>query len=176
MAYNPLPNAKLSNYEIGYGDYTMKCDMDSLREINYINDHKNLFLFCDLEENSKAVKHAPRYLLKESVDKLKEIGFNVQVDCELNFSVFNEKYRKLQENISHAVPITEHANIYNSIYQQSLDDFFNKIKSSLKVSNINTEYITGDEAPGQFKIKLSTVDPMEFCDNVTLLKLVRKIL
>ena len=175
MGFNPLPNTPMASYERGFGDFTMKADIDSVREINYIGDSKQLLFFADLfdQQSDKHITHAPRYLLRKSIENLKTLGLSVQIQCDLNFTVFQDRYRKLAENFNNAQAITEHSNLYNTLYKQNLDDFFQKIKSSLKISNIEVDKISGDKAPGQFKISLSPVDVLQFCDNITLLKLVK---
>ena len=174
MGFNPIPNTSMASYERGFGDFVMKADMDSVREINYIGDHRQLLFFADLydQQTDKLITHAPRYLLRKAIEELKTMGLTLQIQCDINFTVFLEKYRKLSENFSHAQTITEHSNLYNSLYKQNLDDFFHKLKNSLKLSNINVEKISGDRAPGQFRLSLGAVDILEFCDNITLLKLV----
>jgi glutamine synthetase len=175
MGFNPLPNTPMASYERGFGDFTMKADMNSIREINYIGDSRQLLVFSDLhdQQTDQLISHAPRYLLKKSVEALKSLGLTIEVQCDINFSIFLEKYRKLSENFSSSQTITEHSNLYNTLYKQNLEEFFHKVKNSLKVSNINVEKITGDKAPGQFRLSLGSSDVVEFCDNITLLKLVR---
>jgi glutamine synthetase len=174
MTFNPIPNTKMASYEKGFGDFTMKADMNSMREISYIGDSRQLLFFSDLVDvqNGKPILHAPRHLLKKSIEELKNIGYSVSIQCDLNFTMFFEKYRKLADNFSHAQTVTEHSNLYNTIYKQNMSDFFEKIKSSLKVSGIDVEKMTGDKAPGQFRLTLAKADCLEFCDNITLLKLV----
>jgi glutamine synthetase len=173
MVFNPVPNTNIASYEKGFGDFTMKADMDSIREITYINDQKQLLFFADLvnSQTDMPITHAPRYLLRQSVQDLKALGFSIQVECDINFTIFFDKYRKLSENFHHAQTVTEHSNLYNTVYKQNLDDFFNRLKVSLKTSGIHVEKMTGDKAPGQFRLSLKACDVLEFCDNITLLKL-----
>lgn len=173
MTFNPVPNTNIASYEKGFGDFTMKADMDSVREITYIGDNKQLLFFADLvnSQTEKPITHAPRYLLRQSIQELKKLGISIQVECDINFSIFYDKYRKLSENFHHAQTVTEHSNLYNTVYQQNLDEFFNKLKASLKTSGIVVEKMTGDKAPGQFRLSLKACDVLEFSDNITLLKL-----
>ena len=48
MAMNPIPNAKLSSYDLGYGDFTFKPDINSMRKVNYINGETQYLFFSDL--------------------------------------------------------------------------------------------------------------------------------
>lgn len=175
LGFNPLPNTQMASYEKGFGDFTMKADIDSMREVNYISDNKQLFFFADLYDQDlrNPVTHAPRYLLRKAIEDLKQLGIKAHFQCDINFYVFFDKYKKICENF-HTQPSTEHHNLYNTLYKQNLDEFLNKLKSSLKVSGIHVDSISGDEAPGQFKLSLTHTDPIEFCDNITLLKLIVK--
>lgn len=167
----------MASYERGFGDFTMKVDLDSTREINYINDHKQLLFFADLydQQSGNAITHAPRHILRQAISDLKELGYSVQVQCDVNFTVFYEKYRRLSENFHHAQTLTDHSALYHTVYQLHTDEFLNKMKSSLKLSGINVEKITGFKAPGQFRMSLTPADCLEFCDNITLMKLVSVI-
>jgi len=174
MEFDPIPNTSIASYERGFGDFVMKADLDSMREINYINELKQLLIFADLfDQKDQSITHAPRYLLRKVVEDLKILGLSIKVQCDINFTIFHDKYRKLSENFGHAQTVTEHSNHYNTFYNQSLDDFFIKIKNSLKLSGVNVEKIIGDKAPGQFRLSLAAADPLEFCDNIVLLKLVK---
>jgi glutamine synthetase len=175
MGNNPIPGTELASYERGFGDFTMKADMDSMREINYIGDHRQLIVFADLFETDSdtPITHAPRYLLRKVLEDFQMMGYTIQAQCDIDFTVLSDKYKKISsEYFSHITPVTEHSNLYNSLYKQNFDDFLNKLKNSLKFSNINVERIAGDKSPGQFRLSLSLTDPMKFCDNIVLLKLV----
>lgn len=152
----------------------MKADLDSCREINYINNSKQLLFFSDLYENEKEnlIMHNPRFLLRNSIHELNKIGLFPKLQCEINFNIFYDKYKKNQKKLDNLKPLTEHANLHNCLYKNNFEDFFKKIKNSLKVSGINYEGIKGDESQGQYRLMISATDPMEFCDNIVLLKLV----
>jgi glutamine synthetase len=178
MSNNPLPKTQLASYERGFGDYTMKADLNSLKEINYINDHRQVILFSDLYESNsdELVTHAPRYLLRKAVEDLKALGYTAQFQCDINFNVLNDKYKKLSENFSLIQPITEHSNQYHALYKQNFEEFLSKLKSTLKFSGIIVDKIAGDIAPGQYKVSLSLSNPLEFCDELTIFKLVNNII
>jgi len=178
MGNNPLPQTQLASYDRGFGDFTMKADLNSMKEINYINDHRQVILFSDLYEtnSNELVAHAPRYLLRKAVEDLKALGYTAQFQCDINFTVLNDKYKKLAENFSVIQPITEHSNQYHALYKQNFEEFLSKLKSSLKFSGIIVDKIAGDKAPGQYKVSLGLSNPLEFCDELTIFKLVITII
>jgi glutamine synthetase len=175
MCNNPLPQTPLASYEGGFGDFTMKADLNSMREINYVGDHRQLVLFSDLyeQDSDNLITHAPRYLLRKSVEDLKNLGYTIQFECDVNFTVLYENYKKLSESFNKIQPITEHNNQYHALYKQNFEDFFTKLRNSLKLSGIRVDKITGDKAPGQYRCSLSLNDAVEFCDELSIFKLVR---
>lgn len=174
MTNTPLPEAKVSSYERGYGDFLMQADLDSFRETSYIGSNKQLFFFADLFESDKKtpIFHSPRYMLKNSVEELKNLGVRAEFDCEINFSIFQDNYKKNEKHFDKLKPLTEHSNLYNNLYKNINEEFFKQLKSALKSSNIEFLGFKGDEANGQFRAILGASDAVEFCDNLTLFKLV----
>lgn len=178
IMFTPLPNAKLSSFDLGYGDYMMKADLQSTRDINYVNGQNQLLLFSDLyyiEKDSKPVEYAPRYLLKKALKGLDDLEVKLKVECEINFTAFHEKYRKAMNDIRNMNPITEHNNFANVFYSQSNEKLLSSLSSSMLYSGIPVSSIFGDSGKGQFKVVLDASDPVEFSDNITLMKLVSLI-
>lgn len=178
MTMTPLPNTKLSSYELGYGDFNMKPDHFSVRKINYINGHPQFLFFSDLFniETNEVVGYAPRQLLRQAEEKLYKLGYKIQVDCEINFTAFSDRYRRNVHSIDKMNPLTEHSNLANVFYSQSNEKMISSLREALKFSSIPVSGIYGDSGLGQFKICLGGTDPIEFSDNITLLKLVRILL
>lgn len=173
MDNEPIPGSRIASFHQGFGDFTMNPDINSFREINYITDSRQILLFSDLTQNKKELIHPPRSLLKNSLRKLSEADIEIEAQCSINFMIFNDKFKKNQENLHDVEPITQHSNNFNFLNQQVHDELLNKFKKSLKFSGINVESIIGEDSPGQFRLNLSlTKDLVEFCDNVVLLKLV----
>jgi len=165
MDCDPIPDSRIASFHHGFGDFTMNPDINSFREINYINDNRQLILFSDLTQNKEKLEHAPRTLLRDSAKSLSDQGLEVEAQCSINFMLFNDKFKKNQ-----------HPNNMNFLNLQVHDELINKFRKSLKFSGINVESICGEDAPGQFRVNLDvTKDLVEFCDNIVLLKLVRKI-
>ena len=173
----PLPNAKLSSFELGYGDFMMRTDLESMREINYINGETQLLFFSDLydiEDPNKTIDYAPRWLLQRAVSELEKKGIKLNVECDINFTAYLEKYRKNMNDLEHLTPITEHNNLANVFYSNAYEKLLSKISSSLKFSKVPVSAIYGDSGRGQFKICLDESSALTFSDNILLTKLTTK--
>lgn len=176
IAMTPIPNSKLASYELGYGDFTFKPDLNSLRKINYINGETQFFFFSDLitVETNDVVEYAPRQMLRRAEEKLEKLGYKIRAECEINFTAFHEKYRKQQHNIKEMIPLTDHSNLANVFYSQANEKLISDLMDKLSYSGIPVNSIYGDSGVGQFKVVLDITDPIEFSDNITLLKLISK--
>jgi glutamine synthetase len=175
MEMTPLPNTKLSSYNLGYGDFTMLPDLHSVRKVNYVNEDTQFLFFSDLieiEKENTLVEYAPRQLLRKAEENLAKHGLKIKAECEINFTAFYEKYRKAMKDIAVMQPLTEHSNLSNVFYSQANEELLSKINDKLIYSGIPVKSIYGDSGYGQFKICLGEVDSIEFSDNITLLKLV----
>ncbi len=151
----------------------MNPDIDSFKEINYINDTRQILLFSDLTQGKKVCHHSPRALLKNSLNDLAKAGLKVESQCSINFMIFNEKYKKNQDSLNEVDPITPHANNMNFLHQQVHDELLNKFQKALRFCGIKVESVVGEDAPGQFRLNLALSDDIvEFCDNLLVLKLV----
>ena len=66
---------KATNWATGYGDYTMKPDLSTLRRIPWLEN--TALVICDvLDHHTHAdVPHSPRGLLKKQVARLETMGF-----------------------------------------------------------------------------------------------------
>jgi glutamine synthetase len=153
----------------------MKADINSFRETSYMNNNKKqLLFFSDLNCNGQPILYNPRCLLKKSIEDFNKLNLDIfpKIQSEFNFCIFEGNYKNNENNLEKIIPITEHSNSFNTLYKNKFEDFFKKIKNALKTSNIGYEGIKGDEAEGQFRILISASDPVEFCDNIVLMKLV----
>lgn len=176
MEMTPIPNMKLSSYDLGYGDFTFKPDLLSMRKINYINNDTQYLFFSDLitVDSKIPIEYCPRQMLRRSELKLEEMGIKVNAECDINFNGFYDKYKKNMSSLSSAVPLTDHSNLSNVFYSQSNEDLLSELMEKLRYSNIPVVGIHGDSGKGQFKIVLESRSPIEFSDNITLLKLISK--
>lgn len=171
---NPVPNTQLSSYSLGYGDFTMLPDLNSLRKVNYINGEDQFLFFSDLIgiEKEEIIEYAPRQLLRRAEERLAKLGLKLSVECEINFTAFYEKIRKAVKDLSTVQPLTEHSNLTNVFYSQANEDFLHQLTKNFLSSGIPVKSIYGDSGLGQFKVCIGNTDSIEFSDNITLMKLV----
>ena len=77
-------------------------------------------------------------------------------------------------NLKGLTPITDHSNLANVFYSQANEVLISDLINKLHYSGIPINSIYGDSGCGQFKFVIDRSDSIEFCDNITLLKLISK--
>jgi glutamine synthetase len=88
---NTVSGYAMSSWDLGYGDFVMKPDMDTLRVVGW-HDGTALVL-ADLEwEDGRPVVASPRQILRRQMERLAERGLQAYAGTELEFMVFNNTY------------------------------------------------------------------------------------
>src|SRR5437764_3431992 len=94
IAENVLPNLKVSNWERGFADIVMKPDLSTFAVVPWEN--RVASAVCDLwTEHGEQVMVAPRYVLKNVVERARALGFEPMAAAELEFRFFREDQMSL---------------------------------------------------------------------------------
>ena len=88
----PVPGYKAASWSQGYGDFVMKPDLSTLRNIPWLE--KTALVLCDIQDHHTHddLSHSPRAILKKQVARLKDRGYVAYFASELEFYLFNESY------------------------------------------------------------------------------------
>lgn len=83
-----VPGYKSAGWEKGYGDYTMKPDLSTLRRIPWLEG--TALCMADLLDHHthEEVSVSPRAILKRQVARAKAMGFDAMMATELEFFLF----------------------------------------------------------------------------------------
>ena len=82
---------KSTSWAAGYGDYTMKPDLSTLRRAPWLE--KSVLVQCDtLDHHGHEIAHAPRTMLKKQLARLDAFGMKAMMATELEFYLFRNSY------------------------------------------------------------------------------------
>ncbi|NNF81087.1 MAG: glutamine synthetase, partial [Rhizobiales bacterium] len=86
-----------TSWSSGYGDYTMKPDLNTLRLVPWLEG--TALVLCDvLDHHTHAdVPHSPRAVLKRQIARLEEKGMTAMMASELEFFLFKDSYEEAAE-------------------------------------------------------------------------------
>ena len=88
---NTVEGYEMSSWSRGYGDFEMKPDLDTLREVPW--HPATVHLMADLQwADGGDVVASPRQILRKQIARLEERGLRALAGTELEFIVFKDSY------------------------------------------------------------------------------------
>ncbi|WP_407494947.1 glutamine synthetase family protein [Pseudooceanicola sp. MF1-13] len=162
---------KSTSWEMGYGDYTLKPDLTTLRLVPWLEG--TAMVLGDLEDHSthKPVPHSPRQMLKTQVDRLAAMGFDAMMATELEFFLFEKDYRTLQkEGYRELVPLSGHNEDYNLFQTTKEEGILRPLRNHLVGAGIPVENTKGEAELGQQELNIRYASAMDCADNHTIAK------
>ena len=160
-----VPGYKSTSWEQGYGDYTMKPDLSTLRRLPWLEG--TALVLCDvLDHHTHAdVPHSPRAVLKRQIERLAGLGYRPMMASELEFFLFKESYEEAQEGgylgLNTISAYNEDYNIFQTTKEESL---MRAIRTGLQGAGIQVENSKGEADAGQGEINVRYAGALEMAD------------
>ncbi len=160
-----------TSWEAGYGDYTMRPDLATLRRLPWLEG--TALVLCDLLDHHThaLVPHAPRSVLKQQIDRLGVLGLESAVASELEFFVFRESFEELRDkgyrDMTTISPYNEDYHIFQTTKEEPL---MRAIRNGLQGAGVPVENTKGEADPGQAEINVCYSNALEMADNHVLIK------
>ncbi|MCP5083528.1 MAG: glutamine synthetase [Alphaproteobacteria bacterium] len=160
-----------TSWSSGYGDYTMKPDLDTLRLVPWLEG--TALVLCDvLDHHTHAdVSHSPRAVLKRQIARLEEKGMTAMMASELEFFLFKDSYEEAAEkghrNLS---PISAYNEDYHIFQTTKEEDVMRAIRNGLQGADIPVENSKGEADAGQEEINVRYGDALAMADRHSIIK------
>ncbi|WP_306132711.1 glutamine synthetase family protein [Roseivivax marinus] len=160
-----------TSWRKGYGDYTLKPDLDTLRRVPWL-EKTALVLGDVLDHHGHApVPHAPREMLKRQVERLSAMGFDAAMATELEFFLFEGDYRTLQQDgYRSLVPFNGHNEDYCLFQTTKEESILRPLRNHLVGAGIPVENTKGEAEVGQQELNIRYGDPVACADHHTIAK------
>lgn len=160
----------MSSWELGYGDFVMQPDLDTLRRIPW-HPATALVMADVLWPDRKPVTASPRQVLRRQVDRLVERDWMALAGTELEFMVFTDSYeRAWMSGYRDLTP----ANLYNVDYSLlgtgRVEPLLRDIRNGMGGAGMYVESAKGECNLGQHEIGFRYADVLTTCDNHVLYK------
>jgi glutamine synthetase len=171
MEMETVEGYKATSWEKGYGDYTMKTDLSTLRRIPWLEG--TALVICDvLDHHTHAeVPHSPRAVLKKQVARLEALGLKAMMASELEFFLFEESFEDLRHGRYHAMTTIGGYNEDYHIFQTTKEeDVMRAIRNGLNGADIPVENSKGEASAGQEEINVRYADALTMADRHALIK------
>lgn len=162
---------KATSWAAGYGDYTMKPDMTTLRLIPWLEG--TAMVLCDLLDHHthEEVAHSPRAVLKRQIDRLEKMGLKAMMATELEFFLFRENYQDLSDKAYRDMtPISPYNEDYHIFQTTKEEDVMRAIRNGLQGAGVPVENSKGEADAGQEEINVRYSDALDMADNHVITK------
>ncbi len=167
----PVPGYKATGWDKGYGDFTMKPDMATLRKTPWLE--KTALVLCDVLDHHthEDVPHSPRAILKKQIARLDAMGLKAYMASELEFFLFDDSFEtcntKGYRNMKTAGYYIEDYHILQTTKEEV---YMRALRNGLNGAGIPVENSKGEWGPGQEEINVRYADALTMADNHAIIK------
>jgi len=171
MEMEPVPGYSFANWELGYGDFHLVPDLNTLRIASW--QKKTALVLCDVknEKTHKYIEIIPRSILKNQLDKAADLGYNAFAASELEYYIFEDDYKKAHKKNFHKLkPVGWYIEDYH-ILQGTRTEYFNaEARKHLKNSGVPVENSKGEWGLGQHELNVAYTDILGMADRHVVYK------
>ncbi|MCJ7527784.1 MAG: glutamine synthetase, partial [Methyloceanibacter sp.] len=161
----PVPGYAAANWEKGYGDFTMKPDLATLRRIPWLPG--TALVLCDVVDHHhhEPFPHAPRAMLRKQIARLAAMNMSSYFASELEFYLFDETYESAQAKAWSGLKTTgNYIQDYHVFQTTKEEGVMRAIRNGLQGAGIAVENSKGEWGPGQEEVNVRYADPLTMAD------------
>ena len=155
----------------GYGDYTIKPDLATLRRIPWLPG--TALVMCDLLDHhtNAEVAHAPRTILKRQVARAEAMGFEPYMATELEFFIFEHSFDALRDaNYQNLQTLGRYNTDYAIFGTSKEENIMRAVRNGLFGAGIPVENSKGEAEAGQEEINVRYSDALDTADMHSITK------
>lgn len=171
MEMEPVPGYKFANWELGYGDFHLVPDLNTLREASWLN--KTAIVLCDLqdEKTHSWVGPAPRSILNKQIEIAAAAGYDCKAASELEYYLFENSYKSAFKRQYHNLkPSGWYLEDYHIMQGSRIEKFTAAARKHLKNSGVPVENSKGEWGLGQHELNVRYADILEMADRHVIYK------
>jgi glutamine synthetase len=167
----PVPGYKATSWELGYGDFTLKPDMATLRRVPWLPG--TALVICDVVDHHthEDVPHSPRAMLKKQLRRLEAMKLKAYAASELEFFLFDDSYEAANQKGYRNLKTAAHYIQDYHILQTTKDEVVMRaLRNGLQGAGIPVENSKGEWGPGQEEINVRYAEALEMADRHAIIK------
>lgn len=171
MEMETVSGYKATSWEKGYGDYTMKPDLSTLRKIPWLEG--TALVLCDVLDHHthEEVPHSPRAILKKQVKRLEDMGFTAFMATELEFFLFDQSFESARESGYRNLKLASGYNEDYHIFQTTKEEeVMRAIRTGLQGAGVPVENSKGEASAGQEEINVRYAEALTMADRHVIIK------
>ena len=171
MEMLPVEGFRATSWAAGYGDYTMRPDLSTLRRTPWLEG--TALVLCDVEDHGthEPVPHSPRAVLKRQIARLAERGFTATMASELEFFLFRQSYEEADRRGYRGLDLVSSYNEDYHVLQTTKEEaVMRALRNGLYGAGIPVECSKGEASAGQEEINVQYADALTAADNHVITK------
>jgi glutamine synthetase len=171
MEMEPVPGYHFANWELGYGDFHLVPDMDTLRLASWLE--KTALVICDVksEKTHDYIAVAPRSVLRRQVDAASAMGYAGFAATELEHYLFRTGYREAaQRDYRDLEPAGWYLEDYHILQGTRTEAFHAAARRHLKLSGVPVETSKGEWGRGQHELNIRYAGALDMADRHVVFK------
>ena len=166
-----VPGYRATSWQAGYGDYTMRPDLSTLRRTPWLPG--TALVLCDvLDHHGHAeVPHAPRAILRRQIARAAAMGLAPIMASELEFFLFEGDFNALRDrDYRGLVPLSRYNIDYSILGTSKEEGVMRAIRNGLYGAGIAVENTKGEAEAGQEEINVRYGPALEAADTHAVVK------
>ena len=171
MEMEPVPGYRFANWELGYGDFHLAPDMNTLRVASWLD--KTALVLCDVEDEKahQPVAVAPRSILRQQLKPAQGQGYQVKTASELEYYIYEDSYRQAHDKgYTDLQPMGCYIEDYHILQGTREEKFTAHARYHLKHSGIPVENSKGEWGLGQHELNIRYADALAMADRHVMMK------
>ncbi len=167
---NTVEGYQMSSWERGYGDFSMRPDLSTLRPVPWLQG--TAMCVCDLAwEDGSPVVASPRQVLREQLRRLGERGWRTNASTELELLIFRDSYEAAWHK---GYRDLEPTNLYNVDYSMlgtaRVEPLIRRIRNEMDAAGMVVENSKGECNFGQHEVNFRYADALTTADDHSIYK------
>jgi glutamine synthetase len=170
MEMDPLEGFKVANWEAGFGDFTLRPDLNTIRILPWQSGAA--LVLCDhTRHDGTLVAESPRSVLRRQSELLKKHGLACFCASELEFYLFNQNYGSaFAANYRDLRPSSDYRIDYHLMQPSRDEPQMRAIRNGMTAARVPVESSKGEWSRGQHEINFTYDEPLPMADMHVLFK------
>ncbi|MCO5730334.1 glutamine synthetase family protein [Rhizobium sp. SSA_523] len=171
MEMETVSGYKATSWEKGYGDYTMRPDLSTLRKLPWLEG--SALVLCDVLDHHghEEVAHSPRAILKRQVQRLDAMGLSALMATELEFFLFDQTFEAARDSGYRNLKLSSAYNEDYHIFQTTKEEeVMRAVRTGLQGAGIPVENSKGEASAGQAEINVRYAPALTMADRHVVIK------
>jgi glutamine synthetase len=165
MEMEPVQGYSFANWELGYGDFHLVPDLNTLRIASWLDN--TAMVLCDVksEKTHDFVSVAPRSILRKQINAAQRSGLKSFAASELEYYLFQNSYREAAaDGYRDLEPAGWYLEDYHILQGTRTEPFTAAVRHHLKHSGVPVENSKGEWGLGQHELNIRYAEALEMAD------------